>query len=169
VLVGGPEVSADNPFVLAQSGFDIAVTGEAEDTFGQVMRRLVAGEDVKGLPGVAVRTLTGHAGRISSVAFSPDGNFLATGSRDNSIRVWDMQTGTAVQTLIGHKGGVTSVMFAPDGKQLASGSEDNTVRLWEVSTGKTMRTLAAARPPDLDRHPAQQPATATAQTWFVVY
>src|SRR3954452_17018723 len=55
VLVGGPEVSSDNPFVLSQSGFDIAVTGEAEDTFGAVMDRLLDGRDVAGLPGVAVR------------------------------------------------------------------------------------------------------------------
>jgi len=55
VLVGGPEVRSDNPFVLSQSGFDIAVTGEAEDTFGAVMDRLLDGRDVVGLPGVAVR------------------------------------------------------------------------------------------------------------------
>lgn len=55
VLVGGPEVNADNPFVLSQSGFDIAVTGEAEDTFAHVMDRLLDGREVSGLPGVAVR------------------------------------------------------------------------------------------------------------------
>jgi tRNA A37 methylthiotransferase MiaB len=55
VLVGGPEVSADNPFVLAQHGFDIAVTGEAEDTFAKVMGLLLDGRDVAGHPGVAVR------------------------------------------------------------------------------------------------------------------
>src|SRR3954468_22705715 len=59
VLVGGPEVGADNPFVLAQQGFDIAVTGEAEDTFAKVMSHLIEGRDVKGLPGVAVRSLLG--------------------------------------------------------------------------------------------------------------
>jgi Radical SAM superfamily/B12 binding domain len=55
VLIGGPEVSSDNPFVLGQSGFDIAVTGEAEDTFGQLLQTLVDGRDPRGLPGVAVR------------------------------------------------------------------------------------------------------------------
>jgi hypothetical protein len=55
VLIGGPEVSSDNPFVLSQTGFDIAVTGEAEDTFGHVMNRLLDGGDVAGMPGVAVR------------------------------------------------------------------------------------------------------------------
>ena len=54
-MIGGPEVSSDNPFVLSQTGFDIAVTGEAEDTFGHVMNRLLDGGDVTGMPGVAVR------------------------------------------------------------------------------------------------------------------
>ncbi|HEX5657197.1 MAG TPA: radical SAM protein [Polyangiales bacterium] len=55
ILIGGPEVSSDNPFVLTQSGFDIAITGEAEDTFAHVMGHLLDGRDVAGLPGVAVR------------------------------------------------------------------------------------------------------------------
>jgi hypothetical protein len=55
VLVGGPEVGPDNPWVLEHDAVDIAVTGEAEPVFAEVMRRLVAGEDPAGLPGVAVR------------------------------------------------------------------------------------------------------------------
>ena len=55
IIVGGPEVSADNPFVLGQTGFDIAVTGEAEDSFGALMRALLDGRDPAGLPGVATR------------------------------------------------------------------------------------------------------------------
>lgn len=59
ILVGGPEVGPDNPFVLSQQGFDIAVTGEAEDTFARVMSNLLDGRDVKGMPGVSVRSLLG--------------------------------------------------------------------------------------------------------------
>jgi hypothetical protein len=55
VLIGGPEVGADNPFVLGQPGFDVAVTGEAEDTFGPLLTALLDGRDPHGLPGVAVR------------------------------------------------------------------------------------------------------------------
>lgn len=55
VVVGGPEVGPDNPFVLGQDGFDVAVTGEAEAGFAALVRRLVAGGDPTGLPGVAVR------------------------------------------------------------------------------------------------------------------
>jgi hypothetical protein len=59
VLIGGPEVGPDNPFVLAQDGFDLAVCGEAEEIFGSLMKRLVAGESVLGHPGVALRTPSG--------------------------------------------------------------------------------------------------------------
>ena len=55
VLIGGPEVGPDNPFVLKQSGFDVAVTGEAEDTFAQLLEALLDGRDPHGLPGIAVR------------------------------------------------------------------------------------------------------------------
>jgi hypothetical protein len=66
VIIGGPEVSADNPFVLAQEGFDVAVTGEAEDTFAGLMDRLLDGADVAGLPGVAPRGLPfGPAPRVN--------------------------------------------------------------------------------------------------------
>src|SRR2546421_3234079 len=55
ILVGGPEVSSDNPFLLAQAGFDLAVTGEAEASFAELMDALLGGRDPAGLPGVAVR------------------------------------------------------------------------------------------------------------------
>jgi hypothetical protein len=59
VLIGGPEVGPDNPFILAQQGFDVAVTGEAEDTFSATMDRLVEGGDAAGMPGVSVRKADG--------------------------------------------------------------------------------------------------------------
>jgi hypothetical protein len=61
VLIGGPEVGPDNPFVLGEEGFDVAVSGEAEEIFGSVMRKLAAGADLLGHPGVAVR----RDGRLS--------------------------------------------------------------------------------------------------------
>jgi len=93
--------------------------------------------------GAAVRTLTGHTGRVSSVAFSPDRKHLVSGSRDNTARLWEVATGTAVRTLTGPKGGVTSVAFSPDGRTVASGSEDNSVWVWDVQTGTALHTLAS--------------------------
>jgi len=79
--------------------------------------------------------LSGHYGYVLSVAFSPDGNILASGSQDNTIRLWDVSLRKPLgEPLIGHSGWVRSIAFSPDGKILASGSRDNTVRLWDVAT-----------------------------------
>ena len=77
-----------------------------------------------------------HKYRITSVVFSPDGKTLASGSRDKTIKLWDVATGKEKDRFSGHKDSVTSVAFSPDGKTLASGSEDKTIKLWDVATGK---------------------------------
>jgi WD40 repeat protein len=85
--------------------------------------------------------LIGHNGSVESVAFSPDGKILASGSRDDTIKLWDVATGREIRTLQGHTGDVNSVAFSPDGKVLASGSWDKTIKLWDVATGTLLRTL----------------------------
>ncbi|MBD2678357.1 MULTISPECIES: AAA family ATPase [Nostoc] len=90
---------------------------------------------------IEVNTLEGHSSSVLSVAFSPDGKTLASGSNDKTIKLWDVSTGKAIKTLTGHSSRVYSVVFSPDGKTLASGSNDNTIKLWDVSTGKAIKTL----------------------------
>ena len=94
---------------------------------------------VCGMPGSPC-TLTGHTD-FSSVSFSPDGNTLASGSWDTTVRLWDANTGSPIRTLTRHTAWVTSVSFSPDGNTLASGSFDKTVRLWDATTGSPLRTL----------------------------
>jgi parallel beta-helix repeat protein len=93
-----------------------------------------------------------HTDRVFSVAFSPDGRLLASGScgqRDSSgdciqgeIKLWDVASGSEVRTLTGHTDRVFSVAFSPDGRLLASGSGDNTIKLWDVASGSEVRTLS---------------------------
>ena len=79
--------------------------------------------------------------QINSVAFSPDGNTIASGSNDGTVRLWNANTGRHIRTFRGHTDSVRSVAFSPDGNKIASGSEDYTVRLWEANTGTHTRTF----------------------------
>ncbi|NCT45919.1 MAG: WD40 repeat domain-containing protein, partial [Microcystis aeruginosa G11-09] len=85
--------------------------------------------------------LEGHYSYVYSVNFSPDGKTLVSGSWDNTIKLWDVETGQEIRTLKGHDNSVYSVNFSPDGKTLVSGSADNTIKLWNVETGQEIRTL----------------------------
>src|SRR6266496_3481065 len=88
-----------------------------------------------------LHTLEGHTDRVDPLAWSPDGKLLGSGSKDQTVRLWDLTTGTLLHTLEGHKGAITSAAWSPDGKLLVSGSYDETVRLWDPTTGALLHTL----------------------------
>jgi len=87
------------------------------------------------------RTLTGHLGAVNSIAVSRDGKTIASGSDDETVRLWNLNWGREVRTLKGNTNWVYAVAISPDGQTLASGSKDNIVKVWNLKTGKQIRTL----------------------------
>jgi len=86
----------------------------------------------------------GHEGsHVGSVAFSPDGKRIVTGSWDRTARVWDAATGMKLMIMRGHGDSVQSVAFSPDGKRIVTGSWDRTARIWDLSTGSELLKLPA--------------------------
>ena len=88
---------------------------------------------------------------IRSVCFSPDGSILASGSYDQTVRLWDSHTGECLRLLQGHTNPVSSVCFSPDGSILASAGYDKTVRLWDSHTGACLHAAAGTYSLDLVR------------------
>ena len=74
--------------------------------------------------------MEGHSDWVYSVAFSPDGQYLASASRDNTVKLWHVKSGECTRTMEGHSYWVSSVAFSPDGQYLASCSADKTVKIW---------------------------------------
>lgn len=83
----------------------------------------------------------GHGNSVWAIAFSPDGNYLASCSYDQTVELWDIHTGACRQTFEEHLGRVVSIAFNASGQHLASGSFDRTVKLWDIYTGRCLRTF----------------------------
>ena len=91
--------------------------------------------------GQLVQNFTGYGDAVNSVAFSPDGQYLASGSKDRSVKVWRMANGTLVSSRSDHAQQVRAVAFSPDGQWLASASDDMTAKLYRTSDWGLERTL----------------------------
>jgi WD40 repeat protein len=162
-LAGGPEVvlpDSTNLFVRAGRGFQ----GERTTAFSPDGRFFVAARNTLSDRGVFVLSIwdtqTGketvmpndpehieHTGAITGLAFSPNGQTLATASMDYSIRLWNFVTRQRVATLQGHLNEVWSLAFSPDGQSLFSGGKDGEVKLWPTRRPAKEDTFANVRQP----------------------
>ena len=79
---------------------------------------------------VCLKTLEGHSWDVSSVAYSPDGTKIVSGSGDKTIKIWNANTGESLKTLVRDLSFVFSVAYSPDGTKIISGSDDTTIKIW---------------------------------------
>ena len=92
----------------------------------------------------SLRTLSGHAGSVQSVVVTPNEQQIVSGSTDETIKVWDLESGKEVRTLSGHDGSVSAVAVTPNGRQVVSGSGDRTIKVWELSLGPAILDVEAS-------------------------
>ncbi len=91
--------------------------------------------------GILLEEFIGHVGIITSVAYSPDGNYILTSSQDDTARLWDIKTGNTVRIFAAHTDDIWSVVFSPDGQTITTGSFDTTARIWKANPGQDNRTI----------------------------
>lgn len=92
--------------------------------------------------GERLDTFRGHRSGIGRLSLSPDERFAATGSNDETIKIWNLSEHRGRRVLSDHSHGVANIVFSPDGKQLVSGSGDSTIRVWDTATWKCLRVLS---------------------------
>lgn len=92
-------------------------------------------------PVLPALVMHGHQDTVISLAFFPDGKRAVSGSRDRTIKTWDLANGRVLHSFEGHEGPVTAVAVSHDGTQIASGSTDKTIRVWDVHSGKQIAQL----------------------------
>lgn len=81
-----------------------------------------------------MQSFTGHSHIIPCLVISADSKILISGSRDKTIKMWELETGELIRTLKGHTDGVHTLALSPDGQIIASGSADKTIKLWHLET-----------------------------------
>jgi WD40 repeat protein len=114
---------------VSPDGLRIAVAAQVADNTVQIF------DANTGQP--AGQPLRGHDKHVTSIAYSPDGHFIATGSNDKTVHIWDADTGQPIGApLRGHEGTVNAVSYSPDGHRIATASDDKTLRIWDAQTGQ---------------------------------
>jgi WD40 repeat protein len=133
--IGEGQIGELNTAALAPDDNTLAVGGYGDDQDDTPIY-LISLSD-----GKMDRVLRGHDNAISGLSFDAQGKWLASASLDETVRIWNRQTGACVHVLKGHTKPVRSVSFAPDGSRVASASDDQTARIWDAKSGASLHTL----------------------------
>lgn len=133
---------------LASFRGDLPDSGSAEMPALQHPQRSSEAQDLTmplcpATPWSAWLSLPGHAGWVSTVTVSPDGQLLVSASYDQTLKVWQLETGELRQILTGHRGAVSAIAFSPDGSVLASASFDRNIALWDAASGEGLGSWEA--------------------------
>jgi WD40 repeat protein len=142
LLATGNDIGGITLFEVLPSGQEIcSLEGHKSDPFdGTIERR---GQWVESQEGWE----RAFENWIGGLVFSPDGKVLVSGSRDHTIKFWEVPSGKLLRTVKAHTGWVRGVIFSPDGTVLASCSDDGSVKLWDPINGRPIRTLRGHRDP----------------------
>ena len=114
-------------YIISLTWWNTLIAGGSED--GDIII-------LDAVAGNQMAIFSGHAGKVSSLVFLPDGKSLVSGSYDKTVRLWDVQTGGVVKTFSGHTSWILSVSISADLATVASGSHDKSIHLWNIYTGK---------------------------------
>ena len=126
--------------ISAQRGSTISINADGM-TLGVPWGASVHLFDIRAGEITQTQTFKGHINHVRSTAISPDGKTLASGGLEDTVRLWDIETGRQMHLLKRHQRSVFHVVFSPDGKTLASAGWDDTIHLWNADTGKHKKTL----------------------------
>ncbi|HYT42829.1 MAG TPA: TIR domain-containing protein, partial [Methylomirabilota bacterium] len=114
--------------------------GDLDEAFFNIAEGIrIVVEELKAF--TLLHTLEGHSEAIWSLAFSPDGQTLVSGSNDRTIKIWNVPTGILLRTLTGNMSNVWSIALSPDGQTLISGSKESSIKVWNYLTGELLRSL----------------------------
>jgi WD40 repeat protein len=123
------------PFIFGADGRGLSLWNVAAERpdFQKIQRLAITGEMEDVRTEQQPLTLKQHSNRVAALAFSPDGQTLASGSYDQTVRLWEVATGREQASFQGHSDQVNAVAFASSGRFLVSASHDRTVRLWDLA------------------------------------
>ena len=121
-----------------------ALAKEPQQRYATVTEFAEALEEVSKAPPIGTRllTYTDHSKAVRTLAWSPDGSRIASGSWNETVQVWDVKSGRLLFTYNSHSAGVSTLGWSPDGSRIASGSGDKTVQIWEVKSGRLLLTYS---------------------------